>query len=47
MLKQILNEFLSINGVATAAVIGRDGFVIEIVQVDPIDTDALGVLCSG
>ena len=47
MLKQILNEFLSINGVATAALIGRDGFVIEIVCVDPIDSDALGVLCTG
>jgi hypothetical protein len=47
MLKQILNEFLSINGVAAAALIGRDGFVIEIASIDPMDNDALGVLCSG
>jgi uncharacterized protein len=47
MLKQILSEFLSIDGVTMAAVIGRDGFVIEIVQIDPVDTDALGVVCSG
>jgi uncharacterized protein len=47
MLKQILSEFLSVNGVAAAALIGRDGFVIEIVQVYPVDIDALGVLCSG
>jgi len=47
MLKQILSEFLSVNGVAAAALIGRDGFVIEIVQADPLDIDALGVLCCG
>jgi predicted regulator of Ras-like GTPase activity (Roadblock/LC7/MglB family) len=47
MLKQILSEFLSVNGVAAAALIGRDGFVIEIVWVDPLDSDALGVHCSG
>jgi uncharacterized protein len=47
MLKQILTEFLSVKGVAAAALIGRDGFVIEIVQVYPLDIDALGVICSG
>ena len=47
MLKQILNEFLSIEGVTAAALIGHDGFVIEIMQTHPIDADALGALCSG
>lgn len=47
MLKKILREFLSIDGVTTAALIGRDGFVIEIVQKDrKSDIDALGALCS-
>jgi predicted regulator of Ras-like GTPase activity (Roadblock/LC7/MglB family) len=46
MLKQILEEFLSIDGVTTAALVGRDGFVIEIAETDPTDSDALGVLCS-
>jgi len=47
MLKQILNEFLSIEGVIAAALIGHDGFVIEVIQTDFVDTDALGALCSG
>jgi predicted regulator of Ras-like GTPase activity (Roadblock/LC7/MglB family) len=47
MLKMILNEFLSIEGVTAAALVGRDGFVIEIVQTHPSDLDELGALCSG
>jgi predicted regulator of Ras-like GTPase activity (Roadblock/LC7/MglB family) len=48
MLKKILREFLSIDGVIAAALIGRDGFVIESVQKHrKSDTDALGALCSG
>ena len=47
MLKQILNEFLSVEGVSAAALIGRDGFVIELVSIDPLDRDALGVMCTG
>ncbi|MGA2919067.1 roadblock/LC7 domain-containing protein [Methanoregula sp.] len=46
MLKEILKEFLLIEGVNTVALIGRDGFVIEIVQTSPTDIDALGALCS-
>jgi len=46
MLKQILNEFLSMEGVTAAALIGHDGFVIEIMQTRPTDADALGALCS-
>ncbi len=47
MLKQILNEFLSNDGVTTAALIGRDGFVIEIAEKDSeSDIEALGALSS-
>jgi len=47
MLKEILTEFLLIDGVSAAAVIGRDGFVIEIAQKSQnSDIDALGALCS-
>jgi uncharacterized protein len=46
MLKQILEEFLSIDGVTAAALVGRDGFVIEIVETYPTDSDALGALCA-
>jgi uncharacterized protein len=46
MLRQILNEFLSIEGVTTAALIGHDGFVIEVMQTEPADPDTLGALCS-
>jgi len=47
MLKQILIEFLSFNGVITAALIGRDGFVIEIVQKEnESDIESLGALSS-
>ncbi len=48
MLKKILFEFLTMEGVTTAALVGRDGFVIEIVEkTRPSDLDALGALCSG
>lgn len=46
MLKQILEEFLSIDGVIAGALIGRDGFVIDIAEKQPIDSDALGALGS-
>ena len=48
MLKKILMEFLSIDSVITAALVGRDGFVIEIVQKNRrSDIEAIGALCSG
>jgi uncharacterized protein len=47
MLKSILGEFLTIDGVTTAALVGRDGFVIEIVSQQPVDIEALGALGSG
>ncbi len=46
MLKQILSEFLTFNGVTTAALVGRDGFVIDIAANASPDPDALGVLGS-
>ncbi len=46
MLKQILQEFLQIEGVTTAALIGRDGFLIDYVGSEPKDLDALAALGS-
>jgi len=46
MLKQILGEFLQIEGVTTAALIGRDGFLIDYVGSEPEDKDALAALGS-
>jgi predicted regulator of Ras-like GTPase activity (Roadblock/LC7/MglB family) len=46
MLKCVLEEFLQIEGVATAALIARDGFLIEYVGNEPTDKDALAVLGS-
>lgn len=41
-LKEALHEFLNIDGVKVVAIVGRDGFVIESVSADKLDTDALG-----
>jgi predicted regulator of Ras-like GTPase activity (Roadblock/LC7/MglB family) len=47
MLKQILEEFLLIDGVTIAALVGSDGFVIEITQQHcKSDIAAIGALCS-
>jgi predicted regulator of Ras-like GTPase activity (Roadblock/LC7/MglB family) len=46
MLKKVLEEFLQIDGVKTAALISRDGFVIELAGAPPADADALGALGS-
>ncbi|HDR73460.1 MAG TPA: dynein regulation protein LC7 [Methanoculleus sp.] len=46
MLKQILSEFLKLDGVSAAVVVGRDGFVIESVEAGEIDTEALGAMAS-
>jgi len=46
MLKQILGEFLKIDGVAAAVVVGRDGFVIESAVSGKMDIDALGAMAS-
>jgi predicted regulator of Ras-like GTPase activity (Roadblock/LC7/MglB family) len=46
MLQKILSEFLQIEGVTTAALVGHDGFVIEYILNDPFDIDALAALSS-
>jgi len=46
MLKQILGEFLKIEGVSAAVVVGRDGFVIESAASGKMDIDALGAMAS-
>lgn len=44
--KDALREFLNIDGVKAVAVVGRDGFVIEHVSTDKLDTDALGAVVA-
>jgi predicted regulator of Ras-like GTPase activity (Roadblock/LC7/MglB family) len=46
MLKQILGEFLNLDGVSAAVVVGRDGFVIESAMSGKMDIDALGAMAS-
>lgn len=46
MLKQLLGEFLKLEGVSAAVVVGRDGFVIESAISGKIDIDALGAMAS-
>ncbi len=46
MLQKILSEFLQIEGVTTAALVGSDGFVIEYTRNDTFDIDALAALAS-
>ncbi len=46
MLKQILSEFLRLEGVSAVVVVGRDGFVIESAISGKIDIEALGAMAS-
>jgi predicted regulator of Ras-like GTPase activity (Roadblock/LC7/MglB family) len=46
MMKHVLEEFLQIEGVATAALISHDGFLIESAGKEPVDRDALAALGS-
>jgi predicted regulator of Ras-like GTPase activity (Roadblock/LC7/MglB family) len=46
MIKKVLGEFLSIEGITTVALIGSDGFVIEFLENSPSDVDALGAFGS-
>ncbi len=46
MLKQILSEFLRLDGVSAAVVVGRDGFVIESAISGKVDIEALGAMAS-
>lgn len=45
-ISNVLNEFLKVNGVTTAAIVGRDGFVIESTANSDIDMDALGAMVA-
>ena len=46
MLKPLLEEFLKLEGVTAAVVVGRDGFVIESAVFGNVDIEALGVMVS-
>jgi predicted regulator of Ras-like GTPase activity (Roadblock/LC7/MglB family) len=46
MLRRILEEFLSLDTISSAAIVGRDGFVVEIASSQPTDLDALGAFSS-
>lgn len=46
MLKQILGEFIKLDGVTAAVIVGRDGFVIESAESGNIDSEALGAMAS-
>jgi predicted regulator of Ras-like GTPase activity (Roadblock/LC7/MglB family) len=46
MLKCVLEEFLQIEGVNTAALVATDGFLIDYVGSEPTDKDALAALGS-
>ena len=46
MIKSILSDLLNIEGVNVAAIVGRDGFVIESTKLGRIDIDALGAVTS-
>lgn len=46
MIQQVLNEYLTLEGVTTAALISRDGFCIALATHDGVDPDALGALAA-
>jgi len=46
MLKPLLEEFLKVEGVSAAVVVGRDGFVIESAVSGKVDLEALGAMAS-
>ncbi|MDQ7842960.1 MAG: roadblock/LC7 domain-containing protein [Armatimonadota bacterium] len=45
-LRGILEGLLRIDGVTAALVVGRDGFVIEAVSSDAIETDSVGAIAA-
>lgn len=45
-IKEALEEFLRIEGVTAAAIVGRDGFVIDCASREQLDTDALGAVIA-
>ncbi|AFC98881.1 putative distant relative of homeotic protein bithoraxoid [Methanocella conradii HZ254] len=46
MLKRILGDLAKVEGVNAAAIVGRDGFIIEHVANIQVDMDALGAMAS-
>jgi predicted regulator of Ras-like GTPase activity (Roadblock/LC7/MglB family) len=46
MIKRVLEEFLRIEGVTTAALVSADGFLIESAGTGQVDRDALAALGS-
>jgi len=46
MLKSILEEFLTLEGVSAAAVVGRDGSLLEGVTPGKIDLESVGAMAS-
>ncbi len=46
MLKRILGDLVKVEGVSAAAVVGRDGFIIEHISNIQMDVDALGAMAS-
>ena len=45
-LKSALSEYLRIDGVTAVALVGRDGFVIESISNDKLDTDGMGAVVA-
>lgn len=45
-LKNILEDFLKVDGVRSCIVVGRDGFIIESQSSGNIDTEGLGVMVA-
>jgi len=46
MLNRILSDLTKVEGVNAAAILGRDGFIIEHVANIQMDVDALGAMAS-
>jgi predicted regulator of Ras-like GTPase activity (Roadblock/LC7/MglB family) len=46
MLNRILRDLTKVEGVNAAAIVGRDGFIIEHVANIQMDVDALGAMAS-
>ena len=45
-ISDVLSGFIDINGVKSAALVGRDGFVIESVTTEKVDMEALGAMVA-
>ena len=45
-ISDVLSRFMEINGVKSAALVGRDGFVVESVTTEKVDMEALGAMVA-